>query len=748
MLRSFKLVMFVVTKDFMFSRVIPYLFLLALCLPVLSSGQLPKQNAGEDPFLFFTDTAGLPEGILQKQKFRPLRFLSSDRSDLDLLKQAERRNNRKAVAFISGRLGTQLAEVGQTDSAIQYFIQSQATFSQLNMPRGEAAASTALGLLYEKQKNFKEATNQFQRGLKSFESSGSSKGIIAEYGNLARVSESQKDHTAALEYYRKAFAAASGDNNPAKQAELNNKIAEELLHAGKDTDALPYLRDALAYYQKQKNRKEVAVILRNIGIVSYKTGKYDEALDYFQRSANEDKKLPALRMIRDTYLKLFATHRIKSDSSRANFYSSQYKIFRDSIEHLINSRVLSPDSFTNELEEKAYVRDLVNRDPDLYNDPSNAKSLEYNQKLTEAELERLKTEEALARMNQEKLDDEVADHEREDKIQQLEKEQALQNAALLQKEARQKQLIFLFSITTVLVLFILGFLLYRYQEKKKSHAALDKAYSELTDAHRKLKNAQDQLVHAEKMASLGQMTAGIAHEIQNPLNFVNNFSESSMELLQEMAEAKTAEEREMILGDLQLNLSKVVQHGKRADGIVKNMLQHSRAAAGEKQPGDLNKLAEEYLNLAFHGMRAKDPGFSCALETDLDQNLPPVPMVSQDISRALLNLYNNAFYSVHKKATESKLKGMEYKPLVILSTLHLSKYISLTVRDNGVGIPQSIRDKIFEPFFTTKPTGEGIGLGLSLSYDLVKAHGGEMKFESEEGNGAAFTIVLPVERPS
>ncbi|HNP97807.1 MAG TPA: tetratricopeptide repeat protein [Bacteroidia bacterium] len=729
----------------MFPRTFSFPLFIFLFITLISSGQTLPENQQVDPFQFFTDTTRLPEGSLPRQRMRALHFLGMDRSDLDLLHQAERRGNQKAVAFISGRLGSTLALNGQTDSAITFFKQSQRTFGEQAMPRGEAAASTALGLMYERQKKFGEARDQFLLGLKKYQGVGFSQGMIAEYTHLARISEAQKDHTAALDYHKKALAVATNAGSEAAQAELNNKIAEELLHSGRDKEALNYLQQAYEYYEKKRDHKAMAVVLRNKGIVSYKNGNYNVALDYFQKSLREDKKLPALRMIRDTYLKLFATHRVKSDSSRANFYSSQYNLFRDSIEHLINSRALSPDSFTNELEEKAYVRNLINRDPELYVDPSNVQSLEYNQKLTEAELERLKTEEALARMSQERLEDKVADNEREDKIQQLEQEQAQQNTALLQKEAKQKQLIYLFSLSGGLVLFSLGFLMYRYQLKKKSHASLDKAYAELTDAHRKLKNAQEQLVHAEKMASLGQMTAGIAHEIQNPLNFVNNFSETSMELLQELSEAKSAEEREMIVNDLQLNLSKVVQHGRRAEGIVKNMLQHSRSGAGEKHPADLNKLAEEYLNLAFHGMRAKDSSFSCSMETDFDPNLPAIPMIAQDISRVLLNLYNNAFYAVNKKSGESKSKGLEYKAHVIVSTLMLSNYVTLTVRDNGTGISDAIRDKIFEPFFTTKPSGEGIGLGLSLSFDLIKAHGGEIKFESEEGNGSAFTFILPLE---
>ena len=239
------------------------------------------------------------------------------------------------------------------------------------------------------------------------------------------------------------------------------------------------------------------------------------------------------------------------------------------------------------------------------------------------------------------------------------------------------------------------------------------------------------------MASLGELTAGIAHEIQNPLNFVNNFSEVSQELLDELQEEfkeGDLEEVAAITSDLKSNLEKINHHGKRADAIVKSMLQHTRSSSGEKEPTDINALCDEYLRLAYHGMRAKDKSFNAGYKLELDENLPLLKVVPQDIGRVLLNLINNAFQAV----TDVE------KPEVVVSTQKLLDKIEIKVSDNGPGIPDSIKDKIFQPFFTTKPTGQGTGLGLSLSYDIVKAHGGELKVTSITGEGATFTVSLPV----
>ena len=297
----------------------------------------------------------------------------------------------------------------------------------------------------------------------------------------------------------------------------------------------------------------------------------------------------------------------------------------------------------------------------------------------------------------------------------------------------------------------------RYEDFKQ----LEDAKSQIEHTLTELKSTQAQLIQSEKMASLGELTAGIAHEIQNPLNFVNNFSEVSEELVDEMyeeIEKGDMEEVKFIASDLKDNLAKINLHGKRADAIVKGMLEHSRANKGEKAPTDLNALVDEFVRLSFHGLRAKDKSFNSDFKLELDPDLPKVNVVASDIGRVILNLVNNAFYAVDEKAKSSSLPsrnigtgaegGEVYRPLVKVKTTVARLFsgglaVELSVKDNGNGIPEHIREKIFQPFFTTKPTGQGTGLGLSLSYDIVKAHGGELKVESSEGDGSTIIMHLP-----
>ncbi|HSZ87395.1 MAG TPA: ATP-binding protein [Puia sp.] len=288
----------------------------------------------------------------------------------------------------------------------------------------------------------------------------------------------------------------------------------------------------------------------------------------------------------------------------------------------------------------------------------------------------------------------------------------------------------------------------RYEDFNKLEAAKQQVDKTLVD----LKQAQQQLVQSEKMASLGELTAGIAHEIQNPLNFVNNFSEVSNELIEELQEERnkaqgTRDEKmeNEILNDIKQNLEKINHHGKRADAIVKGMLQHSRSSAGEKESADINALADEYLRLSYQGLRAKDKAFNSAIKTDFDTSIGKINIVPADIGRVLLNLYNNAFYVVNERR---KVEGSGYEPTVTVTTRLIQppsggRAVEIKVIDNGGGIPQKVIDKIFQPFFTTKPTGQGTGLGLSLSYDIIKAHGGEIKVETKEGEGTKFIIQLP-----
>jgi signal transduction histidine kinase len=286
----------------------------------------------------------------------------------------------------------------------------------------------------------------------------------------------------------------------------------------------------------------------------------------------------------------------------------------------------------------------------------------------------------------------------------------------------------------------------RYEDFNKLELAKEQIEKTLVD----LKQTQAQLVQSEKMASLGELTAGIAHEIQNPLNFVNNFSEVSTELLDEMITELgngNKEDAITIADDVKQNLEKILHHGKRADGIVKGMLQHSRSSSATKEPTDINKLADEYLRLAYHGLRAKDKSFNATMKTDFDESLGNINIIPQDIGRVILNLINNAFYAAFLPPPDGGgFKDPDYKhePAIWVGTKKIGDKVLISVRDNGPGIPPKVLDKIFQPFFTTKPTGQGTGLGLSLSYDIVKAHGGELKVETKEGEGAEFIIQLPV----
>ncbi len=311
----------------------------------------------------------------------------------------------------------------------------------------------------------------------------------------------------------------------------------------------------------------------------------------------------------------------------------------------------------------------------------------------------------------------------------------------------------------IVIALLFGFIIYfllSYRNKQKDYNLSQLQKEEINDQKiilektlMELKATQTQLIHHERMASLGELTAGIAHEIQNPLNFVNNFSEINQEMIEELKvelRGGNLDEVIAIANDLQQNEEKINHHGKRADAIVKSMLQHSRTNTGERQLTDINVLCDEFLKLSYQGLRAKDKTFnavptSIVLTTHFDPDLPKINVSQQDIGRVMLNLFNNAFYAVNQK---SKTGATNYKPEVSVSTSAENGQLVIKVKDNGIGISDAIRDKIMQPFFTTKPTGEGTGLGLSLSYDIVvKGHGGSIQVNSVDGKGTEFIVILP-----
>ena len=294
------------------------------------------------------------------------------------------------------------------------------------------------------------------------------------------------------------------------------------------------------------------------------------------------------------------------------------------------------------------------------------------------------------------------------------------------------------------IILLIAYILYRNNKQKKiTNILLQHQKEKVENTLTELKSTQAQLIQSEKMASLGELTAGIAHEIQNPLNFVNNFSDVNTELIDELqdeADKGNLDEVKAIANDIKENEQKINHHGKRAGDIVKGMLQHSRSSTGVKEPTDINALADEFFRLSYQGLRAKDKSFNATMRTDFDESIGKINIIPQDIGRVLLNLFNNAFYAVNEQKSKNLIS---YEPTVSVTTKKSGNSVLITVSDNGNGIPQKIVDKIFQPFFTTKPTGQGTGLGLSLSYDIVKAHGGEIKVESMEREGSKFIIQLP-----
>ncbi|HEY4967783.1 MAG TPA: ATP-binding protein, partial [Puia sp.] len=306
----------------------------------------------------------------------------------------------------------------------------------------------------------------------------------------------------------------------------------------------------------------------------------------------------------------------------------------------------------------------------------------------------------------------------------------------------QVKLYAVFALSAVFLL--IGVILYRNNKvTQKANVLLQQQKEKVESTLKALKSTQSQLIQSEKMAFLGELTAGIAHEIQNPLNFVNNFSELNTELIDELqSELKSgnANEAFTISDNIRDNEQKINHHGKRADAIVKSMLQHSMLNSGKKELTDINDMADEYQRLAYHGLRAKEKTFNVKLKTNYDESIGKVSIISQDIGRVLLNLYNNAFYAVAEKM---KQHPEGYEPTVSVSTRKTGSKVEIRVKDNGNGIPQKVIDKIFQPFFTTKPTGQGTGLGLSLSYDIVKAHGGEIRVDSKEGAFTEFLVQIP-----
>jgi signal transduction histidine kinase len=579
--------------------------------------------------------------------------------------------------------------------------------SQKNNDRNaEATAWTYYGQGYRLMGNYTKALECHYKSIAIATKIGNKSQIAFSYNQLGNIYKDREENDKAIEIYRIAlFFSEEGRGKIVKYAPPNN-LGSVYLNEGKLDSSIYYSNRSLEVLQltNQNQNIFIPIILGNLGGAYSRMNKKKDAEKYFQRALSIVAK-PDYKSIRVKYLVFFtiAEHFRRNQQLDSCLYYAKMAI--TVLENTVFGYLMAkPAQLLSELYEGK-------------NADSTVKYLRIY----------LKTNEVI---NSTRVTQQLQVMAFEEEQRKLELEQT-------RKEAQVRLKIY-FLIAGLLLVSIFGLLMFRNNRQKH------KINTKLENTLANLQATQKQLVQSEKMASLGELTAGIAHEIQNPLNFVNNFSEVSTELVDEMkSEIKKGnyDEVNVIADDVKQNLEKINHHGQRAADIVKGMLQHSRSSSGLKEPTDINALADEYLRLAYHGLRAKDIDFNATMKTDFDKSIGKIKIIPQDIGRVILNLITNAFYAVNEK---SKQGIADYEPTVSVSTKKVNDKVEIKVTDNGNGIPPNILDKIFQPFFTTKPTGQGTGLGLSLSYDIVKAHGGELKVETKEGNRSTFIIHLPI----
>ena len=516
------------------------------------------------------------------------------------------------------------------------------------------------------------------------------------YGNLGNYEK-------ALYYYKTALPLAEESQDLKLVSITYNTLGRAYLSLKKVDSSLYCLQKAYDVAVRSGYNRYVGSILLNTGRVYLAKGEVNIATDFFKKAIAESERHYYFRGVAAGNLYLADAFQEKGHSDSTLFY------LRNALP--IAEYLNAPDLFQRTYTALAkYYQSVKNNDS----------AVKYQALII-------------------KINDSLFNRKQVQQFQNIDFD-AMQRKQQIEtaKTAYKNKVTQLGLIGGLAVFLLVAFILYRNnRQKQKANQVLE---ATLTN----LKTTQAKLIHAEKMASLGELTAGIAHEIQNPLNFVNNFSDVNKELVDELkselsaGNVQSAMEIAANIGD---NEEKIIHHGRRADAIVKGMLQHSHANAGQREPRDLNALADEYLRVSYHGMRAKDNSFHAKLETVFDNSIGNIDIVPQEMGKVIVNLINNAFYAVNEKQKQN-ISG--YEPTVILITAKHERKIEIRVKDNGNGMSQKILDKVFQPFFTTKPTGQGTGLGLSLAYDIIKAHGGEIKAEAREGEGSEFIVQLPV----
>ena len=603
------------------------------------------------------------------------------------------------------------------DSAILFAQQGYDLSLQLNFLKGESLCLNRMGSANVNFGNAPKALELLQKARAISEQINDQTGVARSINNIATIYGEQGEHAKALPYLLQVKDIQEIRDNPALFPIFLENIGECYFHLNQLDSASLYIQQAYNLSRQSQNDAAIGDIQRIFGDIEAKKNNRALALQHYRESIISSVKSGDMQHTGGTYLSIANLYRQAGQTDSATFYAQKAL------------QTAQAGSFTKDVLDASQLLAAIYENKQQYAD-----AFRYY-KIATAAKDSLFSQEKVKQMLTLDFDEKMRRYEVET------------------ANNRLRDQIRIYSLLAGLsVLLLIALLLVRNNRQKQRAYTLLQKQKQVIDTQKakaeqtlqELKTAQAQLIQSEKMASLGQLTAGIAHEIQNPLNFVNNFSEINTELIEELeteADKGNLMEVKAIAKGIKENEERIVHHGKRADSIVKGMLQHSRASSGKKELADIHALIEESLRLSYYGLRTKDKAFNATITTHYDEHIGKINIITQEISRVLLNLFNNAFYAICER---KKILNGSFEPLLSVSTEKRNDYIFLRVCDNGTGIPQGITDKIFQPFFTTKPTGQGTGLGLSLSYDIIKAHGGEIKVESKEGEGTVFIIQLPV----
>jgi two-component system, NtrC family, sensor kinase len=633
----------------------------------------------------------------------------------EALKIYKGNGNKKGIADVYNNLGSFYKYVNDFDKSIRYYDSALYIYKTINDLKGEAAVLNYIGICHQQLGDYRKAIDFTLQGLVVRKKTDDHQGIMFSYLNVGNMFLAGGQTEIAIRYYNEAISHADS-NQIIPPSMAFNMLGKSYLQLGELEKAGDYLIPSRGKYDNGFPDKLL------VAEFYYLTGQLDSAAAYFEDIARRCEKNKASDSLAQALNGLSRIYLYRKNYDKAFELAKNASLVQG---QLYNKTVATTAGLLSELYE--YRKDpamalyYLKKQHGIQDSMINSN---YQNKLAYFE----------SKNDMDKL---------EAQMQILSIQKSLQEKLYKQEKLLRNYLLGIAALILLTAFFVIRNINSKRRQIQTQNKQLDEQKTNVEKAYNDLKAAQSQLIQSEKMASLGELTAGIAHEIQNPLNFVNNFSDVNRELLQEIIEAVSQgdlPEIKNLANDIRSNEEKIHEHGKRADAIVKSMLQHSKANAGQKELTDINKLCNECLQLAYHGFRAKEKEFNVKLGTSFDPTASHLDIIPQEIGRVLINLYNNAFYSVHEKFMSTN----DYVPTVNLVTQKNSDWLEIMVVDNGTGIPEHIRNKIFQPFFTTKPTGQGTGLGLSLSYDIIKAHGGDIIVESKLGEGSMFTVKLPL----